>query len=402
MSELIQLSLVEDRSIEVQLPRSVVDGLWQHPSKLFEIRPSLNSDRFKLIAGGLIGVYQNGDIRIEVLSKIPDANIRAMLDPESTVEKNGPRESEPFEVGLIEMLASRLAKLMSRLANRGLRPIYAPISTYDAFLTGKWDIAAQIRESKSIAVGIHSESERLSIDHPMHQVPKTLANLLLQHIATESPAAKCLLHAIHEYSQVNVLNGDLFNLAKALESDCVNDQDERELHEFCRLILNGFESGSNESGDFPTFRSLDVHRVFENYVAIGLSKLREEFEVLTQPIIRATEQVFGCEIPGLRPDVLILKNQTARCVIDTKWKVVEDWPNANDLRQIVAYLHITRSSIAALIYPSDCNKEMFFPLIGGGILVIYKLNVTGCAETCHESLRGLVSSIQKRSRSFEV
>jgi 5-methylcytosine-specific restriction enzyme subunit McrC len=127
------------------------------------------------------------------------------------------------------------------------------------------------------------------------------------------------------------------------------NEDYRQLHQFCRLFLEG-ASLSEESGpfDFQTFL-IDMNKLFERFVAqILLVRALDDMMVDDQlPVYLGYKQ----EVL-MRPDIVVREGETVVLVADCKYKRLEpDEFKNHDIYQMLAYCTATQVQRGLVIYP---------------------------------------------------
>jgi 5-methylcytosine-specific restriction enzyme subunit McrC len=122
-----------------------------------------------------------------------------------------------------------------------------------------------------------------------------------------------------------------------------------------------------------------MERIFEDYVAHCLKpKIGDHFgdgAVLKTQAAKHSlvEEHDGSRIFNLRPDLMVLQAQKAVCVMDTKWKLINESDRRNkygisqtDMYQLFAYGHKylkgTETKELKLIYPKTDQFQHPLPL----------------------------------------
>jgi 5-methylcytosine-specific restriction enzyme subunit McrC len=125
-----------------------------------------------------------------------------------------------------------------------------------------------------------------------------------------------------------------------------------EVLSWCNLLLSG-QGPTASSGDFNTLSLLyPMEQIFEDYVAHCLSKnieglFGEGAKLKTQAAKHSlVEEHAGSKIFNLRPDLMVMNNNRAVCVMDTKWKLIDSSDRRSkygisqgDMYQLYAYGH---------------------------------------------------------------
>ena len=127
------------------------------------------------------------------------------------------------------------------------------------------------------------------------------------------------------------------------------NEDYRQLHQFCRLFLEG-ASISEESGplDFQTFL-VDMNKLFEKFITQVLREHKQDNIVVDDqvPLYLGHEQKVL-----MQPDIVVSEGETIVLVADCKYKRLEAEEFKNhDVYQMLAYCTATRVRRGLLIYP---------------------------------------------------
>jgi 5-methylcytosine-specific restriction enzyme subunit McrC len=127
------------------------------------------------------------------------------------------------------------------------------------------------------------------------------------------------------------------------------NEDYRQLHQFCRLFLEG-ASISEESGpfDFQTFL-VDMKKLFEKFVTQVLQERKQDNLVVDDqvPLYLGHEQKVL-----MQPEIVVSEGETIVLVADCKYKRLEPEEFKNhDVYQMLAYCTATRVRRGLLIYP---------------------------------------------------
>ncbi|WP_020473301.1 McrC family protein [Zavarzinella formosa] len=392
------IRVTEDRSVEAELSPEAVTELIGLPNSLFEFRPMITPGKFRIIAGGRIGVWESPSLKVLVEPKIRDVNLLAMIDPDSPIHSHGAEPEHRPEESFLGLLAVRLGRLMVAHARRGLRQGYSAISEESAFLRGKLDIPAQLREHHPAASAFHIEHDCLTRDILVNQIPKALAAQIADRFSASTEAGGCLSDAITSYAGVSAEGLDLRRAFDELDR-ASPDASEKELIDLARLIWEGFDPRETSDKHHTSLQMLDLHLVFERYVADGLMRSLREFDVQSQRSIVIAEASHRPAELTARPDVLITNAGQPWLVLDTKWKTFVGAPAADDLQQIIAYLHVTKSPFGMLVYPGTRHDFNEFAINGGGVLILQQIQVTGTCGECRDSLNRLAHEIHRRIKT---
>ena len=117
-----------------------------------------------------------------------------------------------------------------------------------------------------------------------------------------------------------------------------------------RLILLHYHPDLSKGRKDVLALMFDMNVLFEKFVLASLRKNRD-FKVTGQASKFFWKPKGGCR-RSIRPDIFI-ENTIGKYVLDTKWKMMDNKPSMDDLRQMFAYLHYFEADKAALFYPGS-------------------------------------------------
>jgi 5-methylcytosine-specific restriction enzyme subunit McrC len=123
-----------------------------------------------------------------------------------------------------------------------------------------------------------------------------------------------------------------------------------------KMLLLNYRPDITGSGYNVLSILFDMNKLWEEYVYRQIVKLDISLIVHRQNIFDfwKPEKKDG---KSIRPDIVIENHPEGRCVIDTKWKMIEDiYPADSDLQQMFAYAHYVDARRLFLLYPGK-NKS---------------------------------------------
>jgi len=125
--------------------------------------------------------------------------------------------------------------------------------------------------------------------------------------------------------------------------------------EIARLILLHYHPDLSKGRDDVLALMFDMNFLWEKFVLVSLKK-QKEFKVRGQ-----NSRYFWKPQSGnrrtIRPDISIHYNNK-NYIIDTKWKLVDNKPSMDDIRQMYAYHHYFEAAKVALLYPGANDYKM--------------------------------------------
>jgi len=324
---------------------------------------------WRITSRGVVGAFplrDGGGVR--VVPKVPIHNLLRMIEIAEDVPTRELEQHVP--VASIEDLFDRLvASLTSRVHRRlrvGLHKSYVQREDRLPYLRGRLDIEQQVRRSLHTAFDV--QFQETSVDHHDNRVLlatlRTVARSPLLRSDTRASVRRALRALASDVSLISISPGDAVRPPyHRLRTDYLP------MHRLCRFLLarSGptLEAGSYAATPFL----LDMPRLFETFVAKGMSngfpaglRLARHVRHRLDPTGRV---VFDADL--VLYDVVTGR---PRMVLDTKYKD-HDAPVASDVQQVIAYAAALGCHEAALVYPT----ERAFPQMRAGEITVRRFGV---------------------------
>ncbi|MCK8045319.1 McrC family protein [Shewanella sp. 1CM18E] len=261
---------------------------------------------------------------------------------------------------LLEVFISQFLASVNHLIKRGLRSDYSAREDNLLYLKGKLQVAKQLKHNLVIRHRFQVEFEEFLPDRAenrlvhaallcVKKLSRSLANQRLQQELTfafdQVPAS---VDHKQDFSRVRLERG-MAHYESALA--------------WAKLILNAYSPLTMKGANEATSLLFPMEAVFESYVAAELYKqITPPYQIVTQA--RSTHLVKHGEQNWfqLRPDIVIQKDKQHICVMDTKWKTLDDnkangtdkyGVSQSDIYQMFAYGHnyLSGEGEMLLIYP---------------------------------------------------
>lgn len=332
---------------------------------------------FSLIHNGIkfseyVGVIQIGNTQIEVLPK-------ADKNPTSKEEKD--KEEKKWRKMLIDMIRSVVGFEIKSTSNSNLK--IRPNSILDLYfelfineteyllhhgllkqylkkegnltsLKGSIQFGKHIQQNLTHQERFYVKYTNYNVEHLLHFIIyKTLR--LLKHINTNTDLQSrinALLLYFPEMPDIKVseatFNKIIFNRKTQLYKKAID---------ISKIILLQYHPDLIRGRNDMLALMFDMNKLWEKFVYISLLKHKD-----TNTTISAqTSKFFWKPENGYRskiiPDIVINKGKSDCVVLDTKWKMLNDYnPSPEDLRQMYVYSEYYKASKVALIYPGDTFK----------------------------------------------
>ena len=308
--------------------------------------------RYRLTPTGHVGTIVLPTRRLVIRPKIPLVNLFHLLDPASPPLAIDDRAEATIGTEALDFLAGRLASLLAERAAVGLHRGYAERAERAAFLQGRLDVAAQVRDGGTRKDALHCRFEEFTADVPCNRVPKAVAELVLRSPLAGERARSVVRQALGGFDAVQAAALGPDSFAEAEPGRLTEAY--RPLLDLCRLLADGLAPGGREGATVCPAFLLDMERVFEGYVTRGIVDSfagRSGFRVEVQPRYVANRPVAGQPDIHLRPDVLITRDGRPEVVVDAKWKNLADSPLVtDDVYQVLAYCTALGVGRGVLVY----------------------------------------------------
>ena len=130
---------------------------WSTTGRTFETLPTRQPGLFRVIPTGHVGTILAPDCRLLLQPKIPIRNVLYLLDNNADLPPLA--YTTPVTPGgdLIDLLAAQLAQRLAERAAAGLRRGYQERAETGAFLQGRLDVAAQLRDPQGRREQLHCQ-----------------------------------------------------------------------------------------------------------------------------------------------------------------------------------------------------------------------------------------------------
>jgi hypothetical protein len=267
-----ELRLVERRPRECRLRRADVDCLLAEQRGSIEVVPTGRRGVYRLTARGRIGVIITPGCRIRIRAKVPLRNLFHLLGQDDPFAALDDQTDMTIDPDLLDVLALRLAELLDAQGRVGLHRGYVERREEQAFLQGRLDVAAQMRESPARRTQFHCVREEFTADGPWNQLPRAAAEALLHSGLLAPIAVERLRNALPPFQSVQFVPLGDPTLAGPIPGGLPEGY--APLLRLAGLVALGL-GPADRSGSmpFPAFL-IDLERVFELGRLLGAGRER--------------------------------------------------------------------------------------------------------------------------------
>ncbi|WP_220719117.1 McrC family protein [Agarivorans litoreus] len=271
------------------------------------------------------------------------------------------------QMPLLEVFISQFLQAVNRLVKRGLKSDYLRQQANLHFQKGKLNVSKQLRHNLVSQHKFYVEYDEYLLNRPANRLIKTALIKLASYtrLASHQKLLRELQFAFMDVPSSTSIKQDISALK--LDRTMV---DYYSPIAWAKLILEGFSPLSMKGQDSALSLLFPMEAVFESYVASVLGQhisnhpLSDEFELLTQArschLVEHHEQQWF----QLKPDLLIKQGEKNVCVLDTKWKVLDQSKDNGsdkyglsqaDFYQMFAYgqKYLNGQGNMFLIYPAN-------------------------------------------------
>lgn len=284
--------------------------------------------------------------RIESRPKVPVGNVFYML----SVVLDLPFREEPAAFDsfddLLEFIAAYFAGLVQERIEHGLYRSYIDLEDNLAVVRGRIDFAQDLRENYVLRHRVYCRYTELTWDIPENQIVRQVVHLLAGwgfRPRTRLRLAQ-LDGALSEVTPTRLAGGavDRFVYHRL-------NEDYRQLHQFCRLFLQG--ASLDEHAGEHQFRAflIDMNALFERFVTTLLQ------ERAVHPLTVRAQVPTHLDRDGkvrMFPDIVVFRSAVPVLIADCKYKRPDPGEFIHhDLYQVLSYCTAEQVHQGMLIYP---------------------------------------------------
>lgn len=317
-----------------------------------------------------VGYVQVGRVAFEVLPKADRAHssgsgargqagrwkkaLLEMLEVATGMRLHAPSDSAQAveRSSLLDLLVTSFLDEVARVLREGLARSYRPVETNGATFRGRLLVSENLRENLVRPDRFFVRYATFSSDIVVNRVVGAALE-----VAAELPVSPQLRARCHEYALAFADLTPVRSAAQLLDRLTLGRSTVRyeKALLLARMILEQV-APTLEHGRTDVFAFLfDMNLLWESYVATlfrrakvqGLSVRTQESRLFWKSLARAKKTV--------RPDIVVYRVGTneAVLVVDTKWKVHDGGPPADDdLKQMFVYNELFACADSVLMYPS--------------------------------------------------
>lgn len=390
-------TLTERTPVEVALSADDVDFLLTRHRAAVQLLPTRQPGVFRVTPTGHVGTILAPDCRLVLRPKIPLRNVLYLLDADAELPALTD-ESAATSDEMIDLLAAQFARRLAERVAAGLRRGYRERAEVGAFLLGRLDVAAQLRDLHGRKDQLHCRFDDFTADVPCNQLARAVAERVLAWPLLDPAVRHALRHTLTAFAEVQTvpLDGRSFDgvLADRLQRDYWP------LLTLGRLLAESLTPTPAGPLAGPAFL-LNLERLFERFL---LSRIAACFDPTTADVRAVVQPWCPVEARGglkpelaLRPDLTLRRADRTVLVLDAKWKRLPATRLVTaDVYQILAYCAALDVRRAMLVYPGRRDRAWDYEL--GALpmrLTVRTLCVTGDRARLERSVRRLLRALRR-------
>jgi 5-methylcytosine-specific restriction enzyme subunit McrC len=265
---------------------------------------------------------------------------------------------------ILEVFITIFLQSLEKLVQKGIRKNYVSEEANQPFLKGKLLVNQQIKHNLSHAERFFVQYDDFQANIAPNRLIKSTLQVLFKVSRKLNNQINLQQHLLI-FEEVNYSQ----NLAQDfIETEKLNRQfaHYQSVMAWCKFFLK-HQSFTNFGGSAVNFAILfPMQKVFEDFVGF---KLKQKFGGGNWQIKLQDQKHHLIENPlkfQLKPDVVFYKNNTAKIILDAKWKILNEKErnfdiSQADLYQLFAYGKKYECNNLYLIYPK--NENFTQPLI---------------------------------------
>jgi len=322
-----------------------------------------NGVRFK----NYVGALQVGKWIIEVLPKLDrhldesstQPILIQMLKQAGYIKTFTPTESQLKlkRNYLLDTYIQMFLEETRTLIHRGLVKKYRKVEENEFALSGKLLFNKHITKNIAHAERFYIRQTVYDRQHELNRVLlKTLKTILTLSVSSSLlQETNALIFHFPELDDIKVSDKYFSRLKWGRKTEAY-----KKAIEIARLILLNYHPDLSKGKNHVLALMFDMNALWEkwfsNRLKMHLLKLDSSVKVYTQ-----SPKAFWFPSQGFKvyqkPDIIIELSNNQKIILDTKWKLVNDRPSEEDLRQMFTYNKLFGSNMAYLVYPGS-NPEI--------------------------------------------
>ncbi len=355
----------------------VGDNLEFTPNDLASLQNfhSKNSSFYSLVNHGVkfnqfVGVLRVGNLTIEILPKADRGNSELSNNSKESLWRSlligmlksvGTFDVQSSENSQLKLRSNHILDLyfelfiseVESLLHKGLVRKYRKTEGNQKALKGSLHFAKHLQQNVVHKERFYVRYTTYDKEHTLHKI--LYKTILLIHSLNTNPVLKSressLLLNFQEMPDIAVSEA-LFDRIKL---------DRKTLHyanalQIAKLLLLNYHPDLSRGRNDVLALLFDMNKLWEKFVFVTIRNKIEGF-IVKEQVPKKFWQGENQTPKKIKPDIVIWKEKESDSeksfVIDTKWKIVDDKPSDDDLKQMYVYAKFFRSEKVFLFYPGS-------------------------------------------------
>lgn len=312
-----------------------------------------------------IGVIWLNGVSIEIMPKISDeANEEQTMDSlismlnvvyDVKIQNKITARLKNKQDGIIEILISLFLKELDFEYKKGIYKEYIKIDKNLYAMKGKIDFNKNIKKNLFSPHRFYCKYSYLSENNIINQIIKSTL-IYISKITTNREhrgVIKKIINSLQNVNHYREINNIISNIKFNRQSERFKD-----IIKYCQMFWDGFgASMTTGDNDVESFL-IDMNDLFEKYIYRMLKKVhgkKVKYQESNNFLLMDAQNNKNKKIK-LKPDI-ILEQCNGKTIIDTKWKIIDNFVSPTDAYQMNAYIdNIENSKDVILLFPK-CKKN---------------------------------------------
>lgn len=325
---------------------------------------------FKILHNGVqfnqyVGILQIDNFSVEIHPKadkhqdddkwrnvlLPMLKACGKISPKSVGSANVGRQN----LNLLDVYFDLFLNEVDKLIRQGLIKKYRRQTKNVNALKGKLEFAGHLKQNLVHKERFYTTHQVYDKNHLLHQIIK-YALVIIKEVSNTSfitSRVNTTLFSLPEISDKTITEATFNNLILDRKSKPYSYA-----IELARLIILNYSPAIKHGKNKIISLLFDMNNLWEEFILIQLRSYVNEFENDWEVIGQDSKPFIGSH--SLKPDI-VLKNKYSNetIVIDTKWKLGQDYISIQDLRQVYTYARFWDAEKVVLLYPGDNSPTKF-------------------------------------------
>lgn len=334
-------------------------------SGVVDVRPGPAAEVWSVRAGRRVGAARIGGVEVHIEPKLPVARLLFLLgyarDPKVWRDESVPLAER---AGLVPALAAALWRQTDRALRAGLPHGYRTVDETSLVLRGRLRETAQLGRRAGLALPLEIRHDDYTGDIPENRILATAIDHMLRVPGIDGESRRMLRHLAVRFAGVTRLRP-----REPLPGWSASRLNERLLValRLAELVLAGASVEAGRGGVLANAFLLDMWRVYEDFLSVGLRAAIEEAYGGTV-LLQTRHHLDERHRLELRPDIVWRRSTgDVGAVVDAKYKADTA---REDAYQMLAYCVAYRLSRGHVVYAAGEHPVVRHVVRNAGIEIV--------------------------------